>query len=217
MNNKSYAQFCALAFALDVVGERWSLLIIRELLTGPRRYKDLLAGLPGISTNLLSERLKSLEQQKILLRRVLPPPAGSTVYELTPFGKGLEKAVIELGRWGACLLPPSPEGAALPSIGTAGLAIKAFFRPDRAHRVDAVYQIDFGCEVLQVKIKAGELQVEQGGTSKPDAVFHTNMESYMGVFSGQVQPQEAISLGLVQVEGEPGALERFLHICGVHG
>ena len=89
MKTRTYNQFCALAYALDLVGERWTLLIIRELLAGPRRFKDLIDGLPEISTNLLSERLKNLEQQGLLRHRVLPPPAGSAVYELTPVGQAL--------------------------------------------------------------------------------------------------------------------------------
>src|SRR5688572_9884889 len=139
MKNRSYNQFCALAYALDVVGERWTLLIIRELLTGPRRFKDLIDGLPGISTNLLSERLKNLEQQGLLSRRVLPPPAGSTVYELTLRGQALEKAVLELGRWGSQFLPTSLAGVALPSLGAMALAIKAFFQPERAQGVNETY------------------------------------------------------------------------------
>src|SRR4051812_33612415 len=135
MKNRSYDQFCALAFALDLIGERWTLLIIRELLTGPRRFKDLLDGLPEISTNLLTERLKRLEQQGILSRHALPPPAGSTVYELTPTGQMLEKSVLELGKWGSQFLPPSLDGLALPSIGAATLAIKAFFHSEQAQSV----------------------------------------------------------------------------------
>ena len=126
---KSYNQFCALAYALDVVGERWTLLIIRELLAGPRRFTDLIDGLPGVSTNLLTERLKSLEQRGLVRRRTLPPPAGSTVYELTCIGRGIEQAVLELGRWGSQFLPPSLEAVGPPSVGAVSLAIKAFFRP----------------------------------------------------------------------------------------
>src|SRR5215208_4365136 len=117
MTTRSYNQYCPLAYALDLVGERWTLLIVRELLAGPHRFKDLLAGLPGISTNLLSDRLKSLEEQGLIRRRVLPPPAGSTVYELTAAGQALEPAVLELGKWGSHFLPPTLEGVALPSVG----------------------------------------------------------------------------------------------------
>ena len=215
MKNRSYDQFCALAFALDVVGERWTLLIIRELLAGPRRFKDLMEGLPDISTNLLSERLKSLEQEGILCRRVLPPPAGSTVYELTAFGKALETPVLELGKWGSHLLPGSLEGLALPSLGATTLAIKAFFHPERAQGVNQTFELHLGDEVLQVQIQDGTLHVQQGQTLKADVVFQTDMAVFMGLFSGQLEPDAAICGGLVQIEGDTGSLSRFLSLTGI--
>lgn len=215
MNERSYNQFCALAFALDMVGERWTLLIIRELLAGPRRFKDLINGLPDISTNLLSERLKHLEQQGIVCRRVLPPPAGSTVYELTPFGQGLENAILELGRWGSRLLPPSMEGLAMPSVGATTLAIKAFFRPEHARGVSETYELHLGDEIIQVQVNDGDLRVQQGQSVTADAVFHTEIPIFMGLFSGQLQPDDAIAGGLVRIDGDPGALKRFLNLSSV--
>jgi DNA-binding HxlR family transcriptional regulator len=110
MQTRNDNQFFALAYTLEVVGGRWTLLIILELLAGPRRFTDLLEGLPGISTNLLSQRLKSLEQQGIVCRRVLPPPMGSNVYELTEAGKALQQALHELGDWGSHFLPDVRKG-----------------------------------------------------------------------------------------------------------
>jgi DNA-binding HxlR family transcriptional regulator/putative sterol carrier protein len=217
VNTRSYNQFCALAFALDVIGERWTLLIIRELLAGPRRFKDLIDGLPGISSNLLSDRLKCLERQGVLFRHILPPPAGSTVYELTPLGQDLEKSVLELGIWGSQFLPPSLEGLALPSLGAITLAIKAFFHPEQAQDCNETFELHLGHEVLQVHVKNGELQVQQGQARKADAVFHTDMQSFVGLFARQIRPDEAISMGLIRVEGYPGALHRFLEISGVPG
>jgi DNA-binding HxlR family transcriptional regulator len=217
MKSRSYNQFCALAYALDFVGDRWTLLIIRELLIGPRRFKDLSDGMPGISTNLLSERLKSLEHQGILCRRVLPPPAGSTVYELTSLGRALEKSTLELGRWGSQLLPTSLKGVALPSLGAIALAIKAFFHPEQAQGVNETYELHFGNEVLQVQIKEAEIQVQQGESLKPDVIFHTDMQSYLGLFTGQIKSDEAISGGLIRIEGDPGALSRLLNLSGVRG
>jgi len=215
MATRSYNQFCALAFALDAIGERWTLLIVRELLTGPRRFKDLIDGLPDISTNLLTERLKSLEQQTIIRRRVLPPPAGSTVYELTPFGLDLEKAVLELGKWGSRLLPPSLEGLALPSLGSTSLAIKAFFHPEQAQGIHETYELHLGKEVLQVRFNDGEISVQQGQTYKPDAVFYTEMQVFIGLFAGQLQVDDAIAGGLIRVEGDAQALNRFLGLSSV--
>ena len=215
MKNRSYNQFCALAYALDAVGERWTLLIIRELLTGPRRFTDLIDGLPGISTNLLSERLKRLEQRGITNRRVLPPPAASTVYELTPFGQALENAVLELGRWGSQLLPQSLEGVALPSLGATTLAIKAFFNLEQAQDINETYELRLGNEVLQVQVKDGALHIQQGQALKADVIFHTEMDIFMGLFSGQIQPDEAVSAGLIKIEGDADALSRFLSVTGV--
>jgi DNA-binding HxlR family transcriptional regulator len=217
MKSRSYNQFCALAYALDIVGERWTLLIIRELLTGPRRFKDLTEGLPYISTNLLAERLKSLEQQGLLGRRVLPPPAGSTVYELTPLGRALEEAVLELGKWGSRFLPPSLEGLALPSLGAATVAIKAFFHPQQAQGSNETYELHLGHEILQVQVKDGELHVQQGQALKADVRFHTHMTVFMGLFSGQLEPEEAIAGRLIRIEGDAGALRRFLALSSVPG
>src|SRR5215212_7369949 len=123
MNNRSYNQYCGLAYALDIIGERWTMLIIRELIAGPRRFKDLIDGLPGVSTNLLTERLKRLEQQGMIHHRTLPPPAGSAVYELTAIGQGLEQALLELGKWGSQFVPPTPEGAAVLHVGSYALTL----------------------------------------------------------------------------------------------
>jgi DNA-binding HxlR family transcriptional regulator len=216
MNTRSYNQFCALASALDVVGERWTLLIIRELLPGPRRFKDLIEGLPGVSTNLLTERLKALEQEGLVCRRTLPPPAGSAVYELTASGQALEPAVLALGRWGSRRLPASLAGVAPPSLGALSLALKAFFHPSAAAGIDETYELCFGSGALQVRVQAGVLQVQHGAARQPTAVFHTDLPTFLGLFTGQLDPGQAVAAGLVRVEGEPEALGRFLGVCQVH-
>jgi DNA-binding HxlR family transcriptional regulator len=215
MNNRSYNQYCGLAYALDIVGERWTLLIIRELIAGPRRFTDLIDGLPGISTNLLSERLKSLEQQGLLSRRVLPPPAGSTVYDLTPLGRALEKTLIELGRWGSQFVPPSAENAALLNVGSYALTLKTFFRPEQAQGIKETYELHVDDEVLQIQLENGELQVRQGEAPAADLVLYTDMPTYLGMLTGRIKPEEAFSEGLIQVKGNWEALNRFLNLCAV--
>jgi DNA-binding HxlR family transcriptional regulator len=199
----------------EIVGERWTLLIVRELIPGPRRFTDLLEGLPGISTSLLSERLKRLEQQGLLSRRVLPPPAGSTVYELTGSGQALEKTLLELGRWGSQFVPAAAEDASLLKVGSYALTLKTFFRPEQAQGVDETYELRIGPEVLQVQIRAGQMQVQQGEALKADVVFHTDMPTYLGLLQRRIPPDEAISEGLIQIQGDPGALSRFLNMCGL--
>jgi len=215
MTSRSYNQYCGLSYALDIVGERWTLLIIREVTAGPRRFKDLLDGLPGISTNLLTERLKRLEQQGMLQRRVLPAPAGSTVYELTPLALGLEKAVIELGKWGSQFVPPLTQDISLLRLGSYALTHKTFFRPEMALGVNEIYELHVDDEVLQVQIQAGEIQVQQGKTLHADVIFYTTMYVYLGLFLGQIQPEAALAEGLIHVDGDARALRRFLHICGL--
>ena len=215
MSNKSYNQYCGLAYALDIVGERWTILIIRELMAGPRRFTDLIAGLPGISTNLLSERLKNLEQQGILSRRVLPPPAASVVYELTPVGRALEKTLLELGKWGSRFVPPAANGATLLPVGSYALTLKTFFRPELAQDVEETYELHIDHEVLQVQIKAGEIHVQQGESRTAAVIFQTDMPTYLGLLQRQIKPDEAISEGLIQIEGDPAALSRFLDLCGL--
>jgi DNA-binding HxlR family transcriptional regulator len=217
MKNRSYHQYCGLAYALDIIGERWTLLIVRELVAGPRRFKDLLDGLPGISTNLLSERLRDLEQQGMIRHRTLPQPAGSAVYELTATGQALEPALLELGKWGSRFVPPSAEGEAVLHVGSYALTLKTFFRPERAPGLDETYELHVDGEVLQVRIAAGELQVRQGEAQRPDALFYTDMPSYLALLQRQLEPDEAVKHGLIRVEGKPGALRRFLAICGLPG
>lgn len=215
MNNRSYNQYCGLAYALDIIGERWTLLIIRELFAGPRRFTDLMSGLPGISTNLLAGRLKRLEQQGVLIRRVLPPPAASTVYELTPLGQALEKSLLELGKWGSQFVPPSANGDALLTVGSYALTLKTFFRPEQALDVNEIYTVQIENEVLQVWIREGEIDIQQGEIRPADASFQTDMPTYLALLQRHIQPDDAIADGLIQIEGDPAALRRFLDLCAL--
>jgi DNA-binding HxlR family transcriptional regulator len=215
MNNRSYNQYCGLAYALDVVGERWTLLIVRELVAGPRRFKDLMDGLPGISTNLLAERLKRLEQQGVIRHRTLPPPAGSSVYELTDIGQALEKTLLELGKWGSQFVPPTPEGATALHVGSYALTLKTFFRPERAQGINETYELRVDSEVLQAQINNGDIRVQQGEMLRADVVFYTDMSAYLGLLAGQIDPEKAIASGMIRIKGDPGALRRFLNICGL--
>src|SRR5205085_12111953 len=142
MTSRSYDQFCGIARALDLVGERWALLIVRDLILGPKRFTDLRRGLPGIGTNVLAARLKELERGGVVARRALPPPAASVVYELTEYGRALEGPLLALGRWGALSLGAREDGQALRSEWLA-VALKAFFRPEAAADLRATIALRF--------------------------------------------------------------------------
>jgi DNA-binding HxlR family transcriptional regulator len=126
-NRRNYEQFCGLARALDHVGERWTLLLVRNLLLGPRRYSDLIEELPGLTTNLLAERLRELEELGLVVKRRAPPPIRATVYELTPVGRALEPALMELARWGGRFMD-RPRKADTFNLGWALLSLKRRYR-----------------------------------------------------------------------------------------
>jgi DNA-binding HxlR family transcriptional regulator len=215
MATRSYNHYCGLAYALDVVGERWTLLIVRELVAGPRRFKDLLDGLPGISTNLLSERLKNLEQQGLIRRRTLAPPAGSMVYELTRLGQSLEPALIELGKWGSQFVPPAPHSAAVLHVGSYALTPKTFFRPELAQGIDETYQLHIDGEAQQIRIADGAIDVRQGEARGATAVLHADISSYLALLGGHLSLDDAVVQGRICVEGDTDALRRFIAICGL--
>jgi DNA-binding HxlR family transcriptional regulator len=211
VRKRSYDQYCALARALDVIGERWTLLLVRELLLGPKRYKDLLAGLPGIGTNLLVERLRHLEQLDLVRRRTLPPPAGSAVYDLTELGRGLEPAVIELGRWGAHFLgEPRKPDAMQP--GWFFVSLRATFRPELAARLRKSYEFRIGDDVFHVGIDRVTLTTAQGPGSDPDAVVTTDLETFIALLAQRLQPGEALKRSGFELEGHAADLSRFVEI-----
>jgi DNA-binding HxlR family transcriptional regulator/putative sterol carrier protein len=211
VSTRSYNQYCALARALDVVGERWTFLLVRELLLGPKRYKDLLEGLPGIGTNLLADRLKALERAGITRRTVLPPPAGSAVYELTELGRGLEPTVFELGRWGAHFLEPRRESDATDP-GWFFVSIRATFRPEAAEELRETYEFRIDGAPFHAHVHGGRARTGQGHADDPDVVVTTDLDSFIGLLSGRLSPGEAVAGGKAVLQGDETALERFVKI-----
>ena len=166
---KSYDQYCPIAEALDVVGERWTLLIARELVSGPKRFTDLRGGLPGIPPNLLSSRLRELEDAGLVLRRELPPPAARTVYELTEEGRGLEPTLRALARWGMHRLPPPEDGTVSPAVAVR-TALVAYARPKAASATDRTWSAHIGDEVFTLRLAGGRVTYERGEAAGADLV-----------------------------------------------
>lgn len=211
MGKRSYSQYCAIAKALDVVGERWTLLIVRELLSGPKRYKDLLGGLPGIGTNLLAARLKALEGEGLVRHTTLPPPAGSSVYELTERGEGLEPVLMSLARWGIGLLDePHPDEVFRPVWAVQ--AMKATFRPKAAEGVRETYEFHVGEEVFHVRVDDGVSEPEYGPGRHPDLVIETGPDAFLALATGRLEAEDAIQSGELRVQGDIEALARFREI-----
>jgi DNA-binding HxlR family transcriptional regulator len=207
MTSRSYDQFCGVARALDLVGERWALLVIRDLLLGPKRFTDLRRGLPGIGTNVLAARLKELERGGVVSRRTLPAPAASVVYELTEYGRTLEAPLLALGRWGALSLGRRDARQSLRSEWLA-VALKAFFRPEAAADLHATVALRFDDGAFLARIDRGSLLVEpEDRRNGADLVLTTEVETLIAFLAGADVPAPALA-----PEGDPALLARLPEI-----
>src|SRR5215216_5209462 len=215
MSKRSYNQYCAVARALDVVGERWTLLIVRELLSGPKRFKDLLAGLPGIGTNLLTARLKDLEGYGVVHRTILPPPAGSKVYELTELGRSLEPVIAALGQWGLEFLgtPPDREDDLRPAWTV--LAMRSALKQEAARGLQETYEFRIDEEAFHLRIKDGEVEALQGPAVDPDLVVWGDTQAFLALATGRVEPKEALDSGEIRIEGDQEILARCVEVLGL--
>lgn len=210
MAKRDYGQFCGLVRALELVGERWALLIVRDLLVSPRRFTDLRQGLPRIPSNILSARLKELEEAGIVQRRLLPRPVGSVVYELTTYGQELEDVVLRLGRWGAkSLTEPGPDD--IVTVDALIMAMRSTFRPEAARGLDVGYELRVGDIVLHMRIEGGNLKVAQGPLPDADLVIETG-PAIKALMAGELSPAAAIASGSVRLKGRSGPklLSRFV-------
>jgi DNA-binding HxlR family transcriptional regulator len=210
MKTRAYGQYCGFARALEVVGERWALLIVRDLLIGAKRFTDLLRGLPGIPSNVLTARLKELENAGVVRRRVLPRPARAVVYELTEYGLELEAVVVELGRWGAKNLgdPRADETITVDSLITA---LRSTFHPDAARGFRASYELRVGELVLHARVDDGRVEVAEGALPDADLAIEAG-PGIRALMAGEVSPAAAIANGTVRLTGDPGLLTRFAEI-----
>ena len=207
---RSYGDACRFAYALDLVGERWALLVVRELLLGPKRFTDLRRGLPNASPNILSERLRELDQAGVLHRRKLPPPAGSWVYELTPWGKELEPIVTRLGAWGArSPLPPEHREIGSDSIV---LALRSLFDPAAAGELEASYELRLGGESFHIDVDAGELELGRGPVGEPAMAIETDPGTLAALLTGQLPLKQALETGAARIEGTKKEARRFLSL-----
>ena len=205
---RSYADGCASAHALDLIGERWALLVVRELVLGPKRFTDLRAGLPGISPNVLTQRLEELEQAAVVRRRKLPPPAGAWVYELTAWGQELEPVIMALGRW-AVRSPALPQGAPL-SIDALILSFRTMFDPLSAAGFEASLELRLGEDRFHAEIADGRMALDRGSAAQPDAVLETDPGTLAALAYGGRKLNEALRVGDVKVEGDKAVVKRFL-------
>lgn len=198
---RSYDDACGTAHALDLIGERWSLLVLRELMLGPRRFSELKADLPGISANVLAQRLVELEQRGLARKTRLPPPASVQVYEATEWGLEAEPIVQALGRWAA----RSPRHD--PTLPISGVSILLSFRtmidPERARGIDARFGFRFGESGYVARIRHGTITVARGNPDDSDVVFTAAPTDLAAVVYG------GASLDSIGVDGDRTLAKRF--------
>ena len=210
---RTYGDPCGIARALDVVGERWALLVVRELLLGPKRFTDLRAGLPNLSPDVLSQRLRELEADGLVNRRRLPPPAGSKVYELTERGLELEPVILALGRWGTSV-PFPPDGHDLGPDSTI-LALKTVFDPKAARNGDLSVELRLGEQTFSAQVDDRGIEIARGTAVDPDAVLTTSTMTLVRLLWQGLGLGEAERSGQVELEGDRRKLERFLGLFAV--
>jgi DNA-binding HxlR family transcriptional regulator len=208
--SRGYGQYCGLARALELVGERWALLIVRDLLVGPRRFTDLRQGLPRIPSNVLADRLKELERDGIVQRRVLPRPASSVVYELTDYGAQLEDALMRLGVWGAQRLGETRPGEIITPDSMV-IALRSTFVPSSARNAQYTFELRLGPVIVHANVDNGRITAAEGHADNPDLVI-TGGPAVKDLLTGDVTPDVAIKTGLVQLEGNPELLEKFVRL-----
>jgi DNA-binding HxlR family transcriptional regulator/putative sterol carrier protein len=208
---RRYGQYCPVAKSLDVLGERWTLLVVRNLMMGPQRYTDLREALPGLATDLLTARLRTLEAAGYVERRQLPRPAAVMVYELTPQGQPLARVVLELGRIGLARLGP-PADDDLFSADSLVLSMRASFRPDVAGDDEQSYQVELDGESYVIGVHPGWAETAHGTASDSELTLTTTTRTFAGLLSGAVDPKAALSTGELKIDGPRRALDRFLAI-----
>jgi DNA-binding HxlR family transcriptional regulator len=204
---RSYGEACPIAHSLDIVGDRWALLVVRELRLGPKRFTDLQASLPHAGPNVLAQRLRELEASGVLRRRTLPPPAGSRVYELTEWGAELEPVFRALARWG--MRSPVPRTGEVSSDSVM-LGLRTFFDP-AGPPWTATYEVRLGRDAYVLRVVAGGVAVTRGDAGgRADAAVAGERTSIAAVLDGADPLDDAVAAGRVTVTGDRAAVERLL-------
>jgi DNA-binding HxlR family transcriptional regulator len=207
---RTYGQYCSVAKALDILGDRWTLLIVRELLlTEAARYTDLRKGLPGIATNLLAERLRELEAAGVVLREQAPPPIATTVFRLTPRGQQLRGMMDELGRWGMPLMSEGPADGDEFREQWLTWPAELFLTDRHPGRPPVSIELQAGERPLVIETADGSVRVRRGPAKQPDAVLTGSPYPILGLLSGHLDIDSARRQG-VQLDGDLSALERVL-------
>jgi DNA-binding HxlR family transcriptional regulator len=210
--SRGYRQFCGLARALDLVGGRWALLVVRDLLVGPKRFSQLQDGLPGIPTNVLTARLRELEDAGIVQRRLHARPGGGVVYELTDYGRELEEPMLRLGFWGAKTMGSMDE-ADYVSMDSLALVLRGAFHPERAHGPARLYELRVEGKSLRIATDVAQASVPAASTEEdPDLVVETDADVLAELLAGNVDLDVARKSGRLRLHGTRAEARRLFEM-----
>jgi DNA-binding HxlR family transcriptional regulator len=207
---RSYGEACTVAHALDLIGDRWALLVVRDLLLGPKRFTDLERGMPRVNARILTQRLRELEAAGVVRRRRLSPPAGTTVYELTEWGSDLEAVIMQLGKWGrqSPLLDTGTDTDV--GVDSVVLALRFRFDPHAARDLSASYALRFEHDHLAAYVTDGNLRIVREDPPDPDAVLDTDPRTLAALVTKRLTVPEALARGQLIVTGDRAAVDRLL-------
>jgi DNA-binding HxlR family transcriptional regulator len=208
---RTYHDPCGIARALDLVGERWALLVVRELLLGPKRFTQLRRGLHEVSANVLSQRLRELEEAGLVRRYKLGPPAGALVYELAERGYTLEPVLLELGRWGS-RLPMTSDAHTRLGVDALMIALKTRFDPAAARELRATYDARVGEDRFRIDILEGRMDVTRGSVARPTAAITADPATFRSVIFGRQPLAEAVGAGKLEIAGDLQAVTRLVEL-----
>jgi DNA-binding HxlR family transcriptional regulator len=210
VGRRKYEDGCAVSHALDVIGERWALVVVRELLLGPKRFTDLRAGIPGASAAVLAQRLRELQEAGVVRQRKLPPPAGSQVYELTDWGAELEPVITHLGRWGS-------RSSSMPydadrSIDSLVLSLRALFDSRAAQGFSATVVLRLGENPFSINIADGQLHLTRGEAEQATATMETDPHTLAGLLYRGRSLNALLRTGKVTIAGQIPVVAQFLQL-----
>jgi DNA-binding HxlR family transcriptional regulator/putative sterol carrier protein len=209
--SRCYGQFCGLSRALDLVGGRWALLVVRDLLVGPKRFTQLQESLHGIPTNVLTSRVRELEEAGIVERRMQAGPGGGVVYDLTDYGRELEEPLLSLGYWGAKSLG-EPEEDDFISTDSFALALRGAFRAEKARGPKRLYELQVSGKPLRVAVKGAQAMIPASSEDEPDLVVEAAAGVFSELLSGKTDLEEATASGRLRVHGDHADALRFFEM-----
>jgi DNA-binding HxlR family transcriptional regulator len=213
VGKRKYREGCAVAHALDLVGERWSLIIVRELLLGPKRFTDLRSGIAGVSADVLSQRLRELIEAGIVAQTSLPPPAAAQIYELTSWGAELKSVVNQLARWGSG--SPTFDPRAHSSVDSLVLSMQALFDPGAARGFAGIIALNIDGDHFTVKLSAGHIDISRGHAESAVGLLATSRDHLAAILYGGTDLGVAEARGDAVITGDLAAVQRFVSIFGI--